>query len=158
MVGDSPGSLENNVYSPGCDKVTKVQLYMSTSCQPSNRVIRAFSNNKKPFYFLIWRLKPPNQKMKMAFQSEKGLISSWVKSVLLTRPPGNNHLEMKNIEMYHRRPLNLKLNRICTVCSCLGTLTHYVTWTSKPNLSYHSENLKNRRKVEIYKRLIFQVK
>ena len=37
------------MYSPGNDKLTEVLLYMSTSCQPGSRVIRAFSDVDKPF-------------------------------------------------------------------------------------------------------------
>ena len=33
------------------DKLAKVQLYMSTSCQPGSRIIRAFSDVEKPFLF-----------------------------------------------------------------------------------------------------------
>ena len=44
LVGDSPDSRANNIYSPGSDKVTEVQFYMSNSCQPGSRVIRAFSD------------------------------------------------------------------------------------------------------------------
>ena len=53
IVGNSPGSRANNLYSPGSDKFTEVQLYMSTACQPGSRVIRgvtdAKSENKKGF-------------------------------------------------------------------------------------------------------------
>ena len=31
-----PGSRANNIYLPGSDKLTEVQLYMSTSCQPGS--------------------------------------------------------------------------------------------------------------------------
>ena len=48
IVSNSSGSLANNIYSPGTDKLTEVQLYMSTSCQPGNRVIRAFRDVEKP--------------------------------------------------------------------------------------------------------------
>ena len=50
-MGNSPGSCANNIYSPGSDKLTEVQLYMSNSCQPGSRVIRALSDVKKPFLF-----------------------------------------------------------------------------------------------------------
>ena len=36
IVGTSPGSHANNIYSPGSDKMTEVQLYMSASCQPGS--------------------------------------------------------------------------------------------------------------------------
>ena len=56
--------------------MTEVQSYMSTSCQSGSRVIRAYSDVEKPFIFsdlavraflysLIWRLEPPNQKIKL---------------------------------------------------------------------------------------------
>ena len=51
IVGSSLGSISNYIYSPGCDNLTEVQLYMSTSCQPGSRVIRAFSDVEKPFLF-----------------------------------------------------------------------------------------------------------
>ena len=51
IVGNSPGSCANNIYSPGSDKLTEVQLYMSTSFQPGSWVIRAFSDVEKPFLF-----------------------------------------------------------------------------------------------------------
>ena len=47
-MGNSPGRRANNIYSPGTDKLTEVQLYMSTSCQPGNRIIRAFRDVEKP--------------------------------------------------------------------------------------------------------------
>ena len=56
----SPGSRANNIYSLGSDKLTEVQLYMSSSCQPGSRVIRAFSDNIKLCLFfsdlaaLVW--------------------------------------------------------------------------------------------------------
>ena len=38
IVWNSPGSHVNNVYSPSSDKLTEVQLFLSTSCQPGNQV------------------------------------------------------------------------------------------------------------------------
>ena len=49
IMGNSPGSRANNIYSPGSDKLTEVQFYMSTSCQPGSLVIRGFSDFEKPF-------------------------------------------------------------------------------------------------------------
>ena len=46
IVSYSPGSRANNIYSSGSDKLTEVQLYMSASCKPGSRVIRAFSDAK----------------------------------------------------------------------------------------------------------------
>ena len=43
-----------NIYSPGRDKLTEVQLYMSTSGQPGSRVIRAFSDVEKPCFFFLF--------------------------------------------------------------------------------------------------------
>ena len=51
IVGNSPGSRENKIYSPGNDKLTEVQLYMSTSGQQGCREIRTFSDVEKPFSF-----------------------------------------------------------------------------------------------------------
>ena len=48
-----PGSYANNIYSPGCDKLTEVQLYMSASCQAGSRVIRILSDVVKPFFFIF---------------------------------------------------------------------------------------------------------
>ena len=50
IVGYSPGSRAKHIYAPGSDKLTEVHLYMSTSCQPGSRVIRAFSYFAKPFF------------------------------------------------------------------------------------------------------------
>ena len=50
IVGNSPGSFPNNIHTLSSDKVTEVQFYMSTSCQPGSRVIRAFSDVEKPFF------------------------------------------------------------------------------------------------------------
>ena len=53
IVGNSPGSSVNYIYSPASDtcKLTEVQLYISASCQPGSWVIRAFSDVEKPFLF-----------------------------------------------------------------------------------------------------------
>ena len=51
IVSNSPGSRANNIYSPGSDKLTELQVYMSTSCQPGRRVTRAFSGVDKFFLF-----------------------------------------------------------------------------------------------------------
>ena len=50
-MGNSSGSGAISIYTFGSDKLTEVQLYMSTSCQPGSRVNRAFSGVKKPFLF-----------------------------------------------------------------------------------------------------------
>ena len=53
-MDNSPGGCANNIYSPGSDKLTEVQLYLSTSCQPGSRVIRGsprISDVDKPFSF-----------------------------------------------------------------------------------------------------------
>ena len=52
IVGNSPGSLVHNIYLFGSDKLAEVQLYMPASCQPSSRVIRAFSDVEKPVFFI----------------------------------------------------------------------------------------------------------
>ena len=49
--GGSPGSRTNNIYSPGSEKLTEVQLYMPPSCQSDSRVIRACSDVEKPFTY-----------------------------------------------------------------------------------------------------------
>ena len=69
IVCSSPGSRANNIYSSGSDNLTEVQLYMSASCQPGSRVIRVFSDVKKP----------SNLKIKEGFStSEKVRIGSRV--------------------------------------------------------------------------------
>ena len=50
-MGKSPSSHANNINSPSSDKLTEVQLYISTSCQPGSWVIRDFSDVEKPFLF-----------------------------------------------------------------------------------------------------------
>ena len=76
--GNSPGSRAN-IYSPGSDKLTEVQLYMSTSCQPGSRVIRAFSDVEMPFLFSDLAVKAAKSENKKAFTtSEKTRISSRV--------------------------------------------------------------------------------
>ena len=51
VVGNSPGSRSNNIYAPSNDKLTEVQLYMSTSVQQGSRVIRTYSDVETPFLF-----------------------------------------------------------------------------------------------------------
>ena len=51
IVGNSPSGSANNIYSLGSEMFTEVQFYMSSSSQPGSRVIRTFSDVKKPFYF-----------------------------------------------------------------------------------------------------------
>ena len=78
-MGDLSGSRANNIYSPGSDKLIEVQLYMSVSCQPGSRVIRAFSDVEKPFLFADFAVEAAKiRKQKNTFQSEKALISSRV--------------------------------------------------------------------------------
>ena len=73
------GSHANNIYSPGSDTLTEVQLYMPTSCQTGSQVIRAFYDVEKPLLVMVWQLKSPNQKIKKGFSmSEKAWISSRV--------------------------------------------------------------------------------
>ena len=45
IAGKLPGSRANNIYSPGSDKLTEVQLYISTSWQTGSWVIQAFSDH-----------------------------------------------------------------------------------------------------------------
>ena len=62
------------------DKLTEVQLHMSTSCQPGSRVIRAFSDVEKA-YFLILRVQAAKSEIlnKKGFStSEKARISKRV--------------------------------------------------------------------------------
>ena len=56
IVDNSPVRRANNIYSPGSDKLTEVQLYISTLCQTDSRVTRVFSDVEKSFlYFLTWQ-------------------------------------------------------------------------------------------------------
>ena len=64
IVHNSPGSHANNIYSPASDKLTKEQLYMSVSCYPGCRVIRAFSDVEKPYLFSDWAVKAANLTVK----------------------------------------------------------------------------------------------
>ena len=69
----------------------KCNLHMSTSWQLGRRVVRAFTL-KSLFDFLIWRLKPPNQKINKSFStSENALISSQVNKVYWHGRRGNSH-------------------------------------------------------------------
>ena len=84
----SPGSHANNIHWPGSDKLTEVQLYMSTSCQPGSPVIRVFSDVEKCFFlFSDLAVKPPDQKIKL-FNVREGSDQQPCKLVLLTRSPG----------------------------------------------------------------------
>ena len=70
--GKYQGSV-NNIYSHGSDKLNDVQLYMSTSCQPSSRVIRAFSDIEKPFLFSdLAALTPKSENKKWLFNVTVG--------------------------------------------------------------------------------------
>ena len=69
------------IYSPCSDKLTEVQLYMSTLCQPGSRVIRAISGVEKPFSFsdlAVKAAKSKNNKIKFFSTSEKARTRSWV--------------------------------------------------------------------------------
>ena len=66
-------------YSPGSGKLTEVQLYMSTSCQPGSRVIQASSDVGKPFLFSDLAVLTAKSENKKSFSmSEKARISSQV--------------------------------------------------------------------------------
>ena len=78
-MGNSPGSRANNIYSPGRDQLTEVQLYMSASCQPGSRVIRACFDIEKSFPFSDLAVKTAKSENKKDFStSEKSQISSRV--------------------------------------------------------------------------------
>ena len=67
-MGNSLGSRAKYIYSPCSDKLTEVELYVSTSCQPGNRVIRAFSDGEKPIFFYDLAVKatePVDEKKKL---------------------------------------------------------------------------------------------
>ena len=72
IVGNSPGSRANNYHSPGIDKLTEMQLYMSTSCQPSSLIIQAFSDVEKPFSFSDLAVKAAKSEKEKAFQRQPG--------------------------------------------------------------------------------------
>ena len=71
-MGNSPDRRANYMFLLGSDKLTELQLYMTVSCQPGSRVIRAFSGVKKPFSFFDLAIKLPNQKMKILFNVKEG--------------------------------------------------------------------------------------
>ena len=66
-MNSSLGSRANNVYSPGSDKLTEVQLHMSTSCQQGGQVIRSFSDVEKPFLFSDLAVEAAKSKNKKRF-------------------------------------------------------------------------------------------
>ena len=79
IVSNSPGSRANNNYSPGTDKLTEVQLYMSASCQPGNRVIRAFRDVEKPVLISDLAVTAAKSETEIGFSmSEMARISSRV--------------------------------------------------------------------------------
>ena len=78
-MGNSPGSRANYMYSPGSNKLTEVQMYMSALCHPSSLVIRAFSDIEKPFLFSDLAVKDAKSENEKGFStSEMALISSRV--------------------------------------------------------------------------------
>ena len=78
-MGNSTGSRANNIYSPGTDKLTEVQLYMPTSFQPGNRVIRAFRDVEKPVLISDLAAVTAKSENKIGFsRSEMARISSRV--------------------------------------------------------------------------------
>ena len=90
IVCGLPGSHANNVNSAGSDKLTQVQFYMSTSFQPGS-LLSDIENFY--FYFLIWQLKPSNQKIKKNrfSTSEKACIGSWVNKFYRHGCRGNSY-------------------------------------------------------------------
>ena len=67
------------------DKLTEVQLYMSTLCQPGSRVIRAFPDVEKLFLFsdLAVKATKSENKQKCFLTSEKAWINSRVNNFYL---------------------------------------------------------------------------
>ena len=66
------------MYSSGSDKLSKVQLYISTSCQPGSRVIRAVSDVEKLFILfsnLAVKAKSENKKKVFFSTSKKARIN-----------------------------------------------------------------------------------
>ena len=60
-----------------------MQLYKSTSCQQSSRVVRAFSDVEKPFLFSDLAVKAAkSENIKVFSMSEKARISSRVNSYI----------------------------------------------------------------------------
>ena len=78
-MGNSLGRRANNIYSPGSDKLTEVRLYMSTSCQPGSRVIRAFLGVDKPFFLFsdlaAFTANPENKQKAFHRQRRLGLAA-----------------------------------------------------------------------------------
>ena len=48
-MDNSPDSRENNIYSPGSDKLTEVQVYIATK----KPVSRAVSDVEMPFFLIL---------------------------------------------------------------------------------------------------------
>ena len=91
-------SRANNTYSAGTEKLTEVQLYMSTSCQPGSRVIRAFSDVEKLFFPLFSDLavKAAKSTIKKGFSmSEKPRINSRVDKCYRQGCRGNSPIGKK---------------------------------------------------------------
>ena len=60
-------------------KLTEVQLYTSTSCQPDSWVTRVFFDVEKPFLFSDLGVKDTKSENEQGFlMLEKARISSWV--------------------------------------------------------------------------------
>ena len=72
-VGNSPGSRANNIYLPDSDKLTEVELFMSTSCHSNSRVIRAFSDVEKPFLLSDLAVQAAISENKKAYQHQRRL-------------------------------------------------------------------------------------
>ena len=64
-------SRANDIYSPGSDKLTEVQLYMSTSCQPGSQVIRTFSDIEKPLFCSEYAVKASKSETDKGFSTSE---------------------------------------------------------------------------------------
>ena len=83
-MDNSSGSHANNIYSLGKDKLTEMQLYMSTSCQSGSRVIPAFSGVEKPCLISDQAVIATKSENKIGFStSKKARISCRVNKIFI---------------------------------------------------------------------------
>ena len=85
-------------------KLTEMQLYMSTSCQPGSRVILAFTDVEKPFLFSDSVVKDVKSENKNSFStSKKAHISSRVNTQRAFGAKMTSYLRRCDVITSHRR-------------------------------------------------------
>ena len=84
-MGNSLGNVQVTLFSPGSDKLTEVQLYMSLSYKAGSLVIRAFCDVEKPSLFSDLAVKTAKlENIKKLFSVKEGSDKLPGKQVLLT--------------------------------------------------------------------------